>query len=209
MIEPNYPPSTELRPTRPPSGESKRLKQHVLADGARITVRRVTPDDEPGLRAAFDQLSPDSRYHRFLGHIESLSDWMWTHLSNDDGDRQVALVAVDPSFNIIGECRYIRVPSDPARAELAVVVADAWQRRGVGKLLLGQLCELARAAEIDTLVAHSFASNIGVARLLRRAGRVRSISLGEEAVLYLRIGSALGGGEPPAQGRELQRRTEP
>lgn len=187
MIEPDFAPSTELRPTRPPSGESRRQRLHTLADGARITVRRVTPDDEAGLRAAFDNLSLESRYHRFLGHIESLSDWMWTHLANDDGDRQVALIALDESSQIIGECRYIRVPSDSTRAELAVVVADKWQRRGVGSLLLGQLCDLARAAEIDTLVAHSFASNIGIARLLRRAGRVRSISLGEEAVLYLRI----------------------
>jgi GNAT superfamily N-acetyltransferase len=70
--------------------------------------------------------------------------------------------------------RCIRETSDPEQAEVAFVVADEWQRRGVGSLLVHRLSEQARAAGILRWKAEMLAENEGALRLLAKVGPLRS-----------------------------------
>jgi RimJ/RimL family protein N-acetyltransferase len=96
-----------------------------------LLFRPVAPTDRDELAAAFERLSPDSRYRRFLGPKKVLTPRELTYLTDVDHVTHEAIVAVDPDTReIVGVARYA-LDSD-GRADFAVVVADAWQRQGVG-----------------------------------------------------------------------------
>jgi GNAT superfamily N-acetyltransferase len=105
-----------------------------------------------------------------------------------------ALVAVPfLSTEIVGECRFIRLPDQPDTAEVGVTVVDAWQGRGLGSALLARLSERALAAGIEYFTAEVLAENRTVLGLLPRLGQVETESRGP--VVTARVGLA----EPPSQ----------
>jgi GNAT superfamily N-acetyltransferase len=160
-----------------------------LADGTWIHVRALLPSDEHVLRTAFRELSPRSRYQRFLGPVSELSDALWRYLCDVDGCNHVALVAFPADgSSAVGVARFVRQSTVPSVAEMAITVADAWQRRGVGALLLDRLVEAARCAGIDAFVAHALPNNIAIRRLLARRGPLRvSLAGGGEHVIELSL----------------------
>jgi RimJ/RimL family protein N-acetyltransferase len=108
-------------------------------------LRPISPEDRKLLAEAFDRLSPESRYRRFFAPLERLSERDLTYLTEVDHHDHEAIVALDPGDDaIVGVARYVR-SEDPAEAEVAVVVADPWQGRGVATTLLERL--VARASE--------------------------------------------------------------
>jgi RimJ/RimL family protein N-acetyltransferase len=176
------------------------MSMHVLPGGAVVRVRTLTPGDQNALRAAFRDLSPRSRYQRFLAPVTQLSDDLWRYLCSPDGRDHVALVAFTVhDGRAVGVARFFRLSIDRGVAEMAVTIADAMQRRGLGTLLLGALVDAARARGIRAFVAHALRSNLGVRRLMARHGALGARRLGGDDVLWL----DLGGGErssipPPA-----------
>jgi GNAT superfamily N-acetyltransferase len=129
-----------------------------------LALRAIRPEDEGPLRAAFEVLSQRSRYARFRG-LAAPTDALWHMLTHVDGVDHVALVLVNDAGQIRGVGRFIRFGTG-TRAEIALTVADAWQRRGLGQRLLAELLPLARARGIDWLIAYAAADNVGIARLL-------------------------------------------
>ena len=120
----------------------------TLRSGHRVLVRALRPDDAPGLAEAFEQLSETSRYRRFFTGKPHLSEQTLAYLTDIDHHDHEALVAVAPgSGQLVGVARFIRIPREPDQAEMAVTVADSWQRRGLGTALLRELAQ--RAAEED------------------------------------------------------------
>jgi RimJ/RimL family protein N-acetyltransferase len=151
----------------------------VRVGEAPLTLRHIRPDDEPQLRAAFAGLSRASRYARFRG-LSTLTDAQWRYLTNVDGHDHVALIAVTVVGEIVGVARFVRQGSGARDAELAITVADRFQRKGLGHTLLLSLLPLARARGIDSLVAYTAADNQGIARLLMsHGGRCVSMEQGE------------------------------
>ncbi|HEY5944866.1 MAG TPA: GNAT family N-acetyltransferase [Kofleriaceae bacterium] len=143
------------------SRESQRF--HVpLRTGETLTVAALRPSDEPRLRAWFQRVSPDSRYQRFHVHVTDLTDEDWRYLTSVDGVDHVALVA-----SLAGEpvavARLIALPGD---AELAFLVDDAHQRRGIGSVLRDALIAIARERGIYRLHAHVLPDNVAIRRLL-------------------------------------------
>src|SRR5437660_7106872 len=117
----------------------------ALPDGTPITIRRLTPSDAPILAGGFARLSEESRRLRFLTAKERLSESELRYLTEVDGHRHEALGAIDPgSGEGIAVARFVRDQRDSSRAEVAITVADDWQRRGLGKLLLNRPAALAR-----------------------------------------------------------------
>jgi GNAT superfamily N-acetyltransferase len=154
--------------------------QMTLADGARLRVRPIVPADREPLADAFDRLSDRSRRQRFLAPKPRLSARELDYLTDVDHVSHEALVAIDEtSGDIVGVGRYATGSAGGAAADMALVVVDAWQRRGIGHGLAVRLVERARANGITRLTGTALADNLRVRSLLDRLGfRVRSVSAG-------------------------------
>jgi len=113
-----------------------------LRDGTTITVRPIAEDDGDALREAFLTVSEASRYMRFLRSMDRLTESETRYLTHIDYVDHFAWVALVDGIGI-GVARYIRDLDNYETAEAAVIVADAWQRRGVATILLSLLGESA------------------------------------------------------------------
>ena len=124
-----------------------------LADGTTLHVRPIRPEDAELERAFVHGLSEQARYFRFFYQLHELTPAMLARFTQVDYDREMALVAVDESGAarlFVGVARYIII-ADRESAEFAVVVADAWQGRGVARLLMTRLVDYARARGLKRL----------------------------------------------------------
>ena len=147
---------------------TRRLGEHALADGTRIVLRPLEPTDADGLRRLFFRLSPDTVYRRFFQLVSAPSDADLRYLAAVDHDRREAIAAVHDG-EIIGVARYDRLRDDATRAEMAIVVEDAWQGRGVGRLLLDVLAADAHHHGVDGFTATILGENRRMLRMTRKA----------------------------------------
>ena len=142
-----------------------------LPDGRRILVRPVEPGDLPLLREGFGRLGAVSRFRRFLGPHDHLSDDEMRFLTSVDHTRHEAVVAVDPATGEgVGTARYLRDEADPSIADVAVVVLDGWQGHGVGDALMDRLATTALAAGVTRFSGRMIVGNHAAERLLEREG---------------------------------------
>jgi GNAT superfamily N-acetyltransferase len=129
----------------------------VLRDGSVVQLVPMTPADAERLVRFHSGLSHETVYRRFFSFHPELSPeelHRFTHV--DHRDRE-AIVASD-GCEIVGVARFDREP-DPTVAEVAFVVADAWQGRGLGSLLFRRLAERAQAVGVRRLVADTLSHN--------------------------------------------------
>lgn len=132
-----------------------------------VATRPVQPDDLPRFARLWPRLSPETVYRRFHSPVHYLPPELVRRLVTVDHDRREALVATSGD-EVIGVARYDRSPTDPATAEVAVVVEDAWQGMGVGRQLLTELSELAASRGVHTLTAAVQEDNDRMVRMIRR-----------------------------------------
>jgi GNAT superfamily N-acetyltransferase len=124
-----------------------------LRDGTRIVIRPVRPQDRDAIAAAFERMSPESRYRRFFAPLRRLNSQDLDYLTDVDHHDHEAIVGfVEETGEPLGAARYIR-SADPAEAEFAVAVVDDWHERGVGTALLERLVERAREEGVERFVA--------------------------------------------------------
>ena len=131
-------------------------------------VRPIGPDDGEALRAFHARLSPESIVLRFFGPHPRLSDAEVERFTHVDGVDRVALVA-ERASQIVAVARYDRTPGSD-EAEVAFVVDDAYQGRGLGTLLLQRLADAARAQGIRRLVADTLSENFRMLNVFRDGG---------------------------------------
>src|SRR4030042_6202703 len=106
----------------------------TLADGAKLTLRHIAPTDAGREQAFVHGLSAQSSYLRFHGTIKDLSKKDLKKFTEPDSRNAVALIVLhsgESGEEEIGVARYVIDP-DRANCEFAIVVADAWQKRGIG-----------------------------------------------------------------------------
>jgi len=145
------------------------MERVTLPDGAEVLIRSLRPGDRAAFAEAMESMSARSRYLRFAAPKPRFSDKELDFLTQVDGDRHVALVALaGESQRGLGVARYVRV--DDGTADVAIGITDAWQRRGLGRLLLSRLIDRARAAGLAALTATALAENEGSLRMLHGAG---------------------------------------
>jgi RimJ/RimL family protein N-acetyltransferase len=135
-----------------------------------VTVRPLRATDKDALRDLFDRLSARSRMRRFLAPKPRLSAKEVAYLTEIDGRRHAALVAVGPDCAFVGVARYACAVGETETADVAFAVADAWQGRGVGTALAALLVEHARANGITRLQATTLPENGPARKLLGRMG---------------------------------------
>ncbi len=147
----------------------------VLRDGATVHVRPVRADDEAAMRAFLESVSADSIWFRFCGAVNL--DWATSWSVNVDyADRFGLVVETGNPRAIIAHAVYVRI--DPERAEVAFLVADAWQGRGISTILLAHLAEVAKQHGFSTLFANVLPHNHRMIDVFRASGfpvEVRSV----------------------------------
>lgn len=123
-------------------------------DGRRATVRPVRRADAPLVQQFVRALSPQSRRRRFFAPVRELSPAQLARMTLFDGSTGLGLVAVigEDTPRIVGIAEHVLC--DPPVAELAVVVADDWQRQGLGERLVRML--LSHAARTGIAAMHGF-----------------------------------------------------
>lgn len=146
-----------------------------LRDDSTAVIRPIGPDDKPLVKAFYHELSDRSRRFRFLVPTADISDKDLEYLTDIDHRRHEALIALDPELaHALGVARYVRLPGNREAAEVAVVVADDWHRRGLGTALLEQLTRRARENGIARYTAVVSPDNEIVLNALERAGAERT-----------------------------------
>lgn len=141
-------------------------------DGTRVSIRPIEPADREREAAFVRKLSQASRYYRFHSSIKELTPTLlerFTECHYPDDLALVAMVDTASGPEQIGVARYIREP-DTDRAEIATVVADAWQGKGIATRLLLDLRDLARRGGIHTLYASVLRENGRMLDLCRKLG---------------------------------------
>jgi len=181
------------RPPGPPPPSAAGGTAAVLRDGSVVLIRQVRAADAPLLADIFAQLSPTSRWMRFLAAKSHLTEAELRYLTDIDHHDHEAFAALDASSGRgLGVARYIRHATDPRAAELAIAVADAWHGQGLGTQLLTRLSVQARRAGIHRLTALTAASNTAMHGLLHGLG-AELITGGPDTVEYqLSLTSWLG-----------------
>lgn len=139
----------------------------VLRDGSTVHVRPVRDGDGPAVRSFLEGLSPESIAFRFFGYPNL--DWATRWSVDVDYAGRFAIVAETGSpSRIIAHAAYMR--EDPGRAEVAFVVADAWQGKGISTLLLAHIAEAAERNGISTFVAVVMPTNHRMIEVFRESG---------------------------------------
>ena len=155
--------------TRPPQPYPRQWEADVvLTDGATAHVRPITADDADRLRSFHTRLSKETVYNRFFAYRPTLSDTDVARFTQVDHSDRVALVATLQD-DIIGVVRYDRLPGTD-EAEVAFVVEDPHQGRGLGAVLLEHLAAAARERGITRFVADTLPSNRAMLTVFRSAG---------------------------------------
>ncbi len=149
------------------------LISHVqLNDGTDILIRPIRPEDAEIEVAFVHNLSPESKYMRFMQTLKELTPEMLLRFTQIDYDRELALVAIAEQGGKdveIAVTRYAMNP-DGQSCEFALVVADAWQRKGIGARLLAKLIEAARVRGFRVMEGQVLAQNAPMLALAKRFG---------------------------------------
>ena len=121
----------------------------TLRDGTTLHVRPIRPEDAELERAFVNGLSEETRFYRFFYRLHELTPAMLARFTQVDYDREMALVAIADGGKAKGDASFVGVARytanlDGESAEFAIVVADAWQGRGVGRVLMQRLIECAK-----------------------------------------------------------------
>lgn len=145
------------------------LDRERLSDGTELVFRPIRPDDADALVALHARLSADTVYRRYFGVRPHLSPRDVARFTRVVEPYRFALVALGSAGDLVAVARYEGGP-DRTDAEIAVVVNDALQNRGVGRLLLGRLVDVARERGLDALLAEVLAGNTPMLRMLAGLG---------------------------------------
>jgi len=149
-----------------------------------ITIRAVRPDDKERIVKAFRALDRRSVYLRFFSYRRDLSEEELRRVTECDGVSEAVLVATVGSGDeetIVGLGGYVR---SGAAADIAFVVEEDFQGRGIASRLLQQLAHIARASGITRFEADVLAENTPMLTVLRRSGLPMGTSHGGAGVVH-------------------------
>lgn len=140
-----------------------------LRDGSAVEIRALRLDDEADMLAALEQTSAQSRQRRFFVMKRHFSDKERAFFMDIDFENHVGLVVLAADRKtIVGGGRY--VVFEPGRAEMAFMVIDAWQGRGIGSILMRHLVKLAGAAGLKELTAEVLPENAAMLKVFAKFG---------------------------------------
>lgn len=167
-----------------------------LRDGRQVCVREVGAQDKAAMRDAFERLSAQARYTRFMAPLRELSDATLDAATHPVPGREFALVAVDDGAGrpgaIVAGARYVGIPASHA-CEFALTVADDWSAQGLAGRLLPLLIAHAAAHGLHCMEGYVLAANTPMRRLARRLGFADTPCPDDRSLRIVRLELAAGG----------------
>jgi acetyltransferase len=144
----------------------------TLRDGRAVHIRAIRRADEAELLQAFDRMSPDARYMRFM-HIvhEPNLERLRTALETfpESGDGIVATVPASDGIDIVGSAIFV-IGNDPATCEFAITIAADYGGAGLGRTLMTTLIDTARRRKLKEMEGFVLVANKPMLRLAARVG---------------------------------------
>ena len=151
-----------------------------LTDGTKVHIRPIEPSDEPLLHDAVAAMSERTVYFRFFSPLKRMPDALAHRLAVVDYNDRFAIVATTHKpggkERIVGVARYDRATGTDV-AEVALAVVDEFQRRGLGRLLLGLISKVGREHGIKTFSLVVLPENQHMLGLLRKMGWIHQAKL--------------------------------
>src|SRR3954468_400408 len=148
---------------------AKRSADVLLSDGSAVHLREIRPDDAAAIVDLHSRLSERTRYLRYFSPYPRIPERDLDRFVNvDHHDREAFVIVSGPRIMAVG--RYERLGPDSPEAEVAFVVEDAHQGRGIGSVLLEHLAEAARENGISRFVAEVLPQNGGMLRVFSDSG---------------------------------------
>ena len=169
-----------------------------LKDGRTVEIRPIAPSDAEALARGLAALSDESRYQRFLSAKQEFTRRELELLTAVDHHASEALVALEPGTEHgVAVARFVKDPADRTAAEVAIVVDDQWQNRGLGTILLDRIVVRATEEGVRRFTATVLQTNDEVLALLRTLGPLeyRSVASG---VIELAVPLPVAGPCPPS-----------
>jgi RimJ/RimL family protein N-acetyltransferase len=152
----------------------------LLADGTSVALRPIRPDDAAALAAFNERLSSESRYLRYFSFRRGIGERELERFTHPDGRLHAGVVAfVDGE--LVGHACFDRKEGQPS-AEVAFEVADAFQGRGLGTLLLEALVRHARGEGVTTFTARVLPHNRKSLQVFRDLGLAERTGFAEGVV---------------------------
>lgn len=152
------------------------LETHHLSNNIDIVIRPIRPEDAEIELEFVRNLSDQSKHFRFFENFKELSSSMLVRFTQIDYDREMALIATNNAEDKeigIGVARY-SMNADMKSCEFALVIADAWQNKGIGSILMTSLVRVAKARGLKEMIGVVLSDNVNMLKLARHAGFVIS-----------------------------------
>ena len=167
-------------------GPQELKTSYLLDDGTLVSFRPIHPTDEPRIRDLFYGVSAETLFYRFMSRMKWISREQVQNFVYIDHRTEVAIVGTLPEAfgeDIIAVGRYYLDPHTN-RAEVAFIVDDAWQNRGIGSFLLKHLITIAKRNGIAGFTAEVLRDNRAMQTVFQKSGcKVRS-QLKEDIYYY-------------------------
>jgi acetyltransferase len=146
--------------------------RYQLEDGTSMVIRPIRPEDAEIEDEFVRNLSPESKYFRFMRALHELTPEMLVRFTQIDYHREMAFIAtteVDGTEKEVAVGRYLTNP-DGESCEFALVVGDEWRHRGIGSRIMMALMEVAKARGLRTMEGEILSENANMLSLARRLG---------------------------------------
>jgi RimJ/RimL family protein N-acetyltransferase len=144
----------------------------LLPDGAELLIRPATVEDSDAVRRLHERSSADTRHQRYLTGTRGPSEAQLHRLLEPSGGLTLLAVCHDPATGDDHAVAMANLLAEGDLGEVALLVEDTWQRRGIGTALLRRLLAYAARTGFGALVAHARADNTAILRTLERLGPI-------------------------------------
>lgn len=161
----------------------------ILRDGRAVHIRAMVPTDEAALLAAFERMSPEARYMRFMRvvgapNVERLRRALAGFPESGQG-----IVALSGAGEVVGSATFL-LGSDPATCEFATVVDGGYAGLGLGRALLTALIDAAKRRGLKEMEGFVLANNQPMLHLAARLGFAIRSDPDDLSVRLCRLGLA-------------------
>lgn len=159
--------------------------------GQAVTLRPLKREDHDIEHAFVSGLSPDTRHNRLLGGAKRITREYIESLITIDYSRDMAIAAtvmLEGHEALIGVARYVLVGADAC--EFAIVIADTWQGRGIGRRLMEKLAAVARGRGLKRIYGDVLSTNRPMLELCRKLGYALGSNPGDPTLTRVALGLA-------------------